>query len=808
MPNNTALELENLINSIRGDIERSLSGSEKLNLVNKIDKLRGDIRNVPAIMTDTIDWSKVKDLDTQAKIRALGIAMIDDVGNENVYVLKDGIPYYFKPINTDNYAVGEHNFTNDNAYGEDSIDPEITDPEPDITPELTTTETDTNEQTSEQTEITPEVETAGTEVGIEIPENPINSDESLIDQGQISDIQSITNINASSVSDAIKQKAIKYLQENPASHEIPVIAKKSMNAIMYSIKSALFAEIKALSPLLEWDGTANYISYMLGDHSELTFQVVADNKSPTGYKLSFNVMDEQTGLNNKIFDSTSTIEELKQWGFALPFDLDVKAFVANVIKPVVDEFLSKQVDNPVIEEANLPEIIPEEATKTPATLSQAKSAMVYLKKFIGVRQLNAISTEMRGEEKQFFFDKVVDLESFIKKMPKTYDQDSLGDKAKAYLHYFKGNMDWHITERDMEDDQFQAFGMANLGHGGELGYISIDELIKNNIEIDLYWTPKTIRVIKGGKDDDGDINPVIEDPELITPAPEPEIVAPEPDPEPVPAISGNPETDKQKTKLAGLQRLQEQMKSANKVLKNSKLTDDQKKEALTALGYGEGEVYKLMKPDFAGRMGFSYHLTNNNAVMKSTMKRIAQLEAQDLAAAKASNGDSETSYDFDGGTIELDYSADRLKVDFDVKPDSDMLSKMKQNGFKWSPTNSVWQRQLTDNAISTANYLFGTKIKTAASMMTDEENKPRPNPIIPAVESVNPIVEAQGDQLKSAFEIELNGLMLEPDALIYLDKLEQIAVRVEAAGLSEVLDAKLNEVADILTELLAKAEAG
>ena len=59
---------------------------------------------------------------------------------------------------------------------------------------------------------------------------------------------------------------------------------------------------------------------------------------------------------------------------------------------------------------------------------------------------------------------------------------------------------------------------------------------------------------------------------------------------------------------------------------------------------------------------------------------------------------------------------------------------------------------------------------------------------------------------QGAFEIELNGLMLEPDALVYLDKLEQIAVRVEAAGLSQVLDVKLNEVADVLTGLLAVAE--
>ena len=69
-------------------------------------------------VVDPIDWSKAENLDTQAEIRALGIAMIDDVGNENVYVIKDGMPYYFKPVNTDNYAKGEHDFSGDDAYGE------------------------------------------------------------------------------------------------------------------------------------------------------------------------------------------------------------------------------------------------------------------------------------------------------------------------------------------------------------------------------------------------------------------------------------------------------------------------------------------------------------------------------------------------------------------------------------------------------------------------------------------------------------------------------------------------------------------
>lgn len=86
--------------------------------------------------------------------------------------------------------------------------------------------------------------------------------------------------------------------------------------------------------------------------------------------------------------------------------------------------------------------------------------------------------------------------------------------------------------------------------------------------------------------------------------------------------------------------------------------------------------------------------------------------------------------------------------------------------------------------------LFGTEIQTAASMLSEEENKPQPNPI----------VEARGDGLKSAFEIELNGLMLETDIIKYGDKLDEIYSRIQAAGLEVDLDRKLNETADVLTD--------
>jgi hypothetical protein len=210
--------------------------------------------------------------------------------------------------------------------------------------------------------------------------------------------------------------------------------------------------------------------------------------------------------------------------------------------------------------------------------------------------------------------------------------------------------------------------------------------------------------------------------------------------------TGNPEIDEQKNKLQKLVDKQARMKAVNKILKNKKLDEAGQKEALIAAGFN-AEVAMVGRPDFVGRTGYAdYELTNNNAVIRNTQKRILELEARDMAASKVESGSRETRYDFDDGTIDLDYADDRLRVNFDSKPDSAMITKLKQNGFKWSPTNTAWQRQLTDNAINTANYLFDTNIQTAASVMQQEVNAPRVG-IIPPPVAVDPVVTDADDTL-------------------------------------------------------------
>lgn len=131
-----------------------------------------------------------------------------------------------------------------------------------------------------------------------------------------------------------------------------------------------------------------------------------------------------------------------------------------------------------------------QATVTPATALQA------LDGFMCASQISAIRCGMRGEEKQFFFDKVAALGQLISTMPKTYEQEGKGDEAIVSLHYFRGSADWYILERDSDPDgegQIQAFGLADLFRdGGELGYISIPELLSVGAELDMYFTPTTI----------------------------------------------------------------------------------------------------------------------------------------------------------------------------------------------------------------------------------------------------------------------------------------------------------------------------
>ena len=125
----------------------------------------------------------------------------------------------------------------------------------------------------------------------------------------------------------------------------------------------------------------------------------------------------------------------------------------------------------------------------------AFQALEHLVFWMPRQQRTVLMQGLRSEEKEAIADLVLRAEEATKALPLPYGTEDQGTDAIARLHYFRGGVDAWITERDSSEVQHQAFGLIDLGHGAELGYISIQELIDNGVELDLYWSLKTLEDI-------------------------------------------------------------------------------------------------------------------------------------------------------------------------------------------------------------------------------------------------------------------------------------------------------------------------
>jgi hypothetical protein len=96
----------------------------------------------------------------------------------------------------------------------------------------------------------------------------------------------------------------------------------------------------------------------------------------------------------------------------------------------------------------------------------------------------------------------------------------------------------------------------------------------------------------------------------------------------------------------------------------------------------------------------TYFTDNETAEIRRIKKRIEELQKQKEAPAKETSGDGWTMYE--------DQEAGRICFEFDGKPEPDVISTLKHNGFKWSPRLKRWQRQNTDNGRRAADKVAQT----------------------------------------------------------------------------------------------------
>ena len=146
--------------------------------------------------------------------------------------------------------------------------------------------------------------------------------------------------------------------------------------------------------------------------------------------------------------------------------------------------------------------------------------------------------------------------------------------------------------------------------------------------------------------------------------------------------------EKLEEKLEDLKAAQERMKLANKAIrmKDTEAGND----VLREMGYSEGTIKQLREPDFCGRIGYpSYELTNNNQNIHRIEERLKRL--------KAVKGKGSSEQEYETFKVVENTEAMRYQIIFDGKPDAEVRTLLKSNGFKWAPSQGAWQRQITIN---------------------------------------------------------------------------------------------------------------
>lgn len=160
--------------------------------------------------------------------------------------------------------------------------------------------------------------------------------------------------------------------------------------------------------------------------------------------------------------------------------------------------------------------------------------------------------------------------------------------------------------------------------------------------------------------------------------------------------------EKLERKVTALRERQEFMKKVNAWYKKNgtldgcpEMTEEQIAEMKAAMQTGF---------HFEDRPFQRYEISNNGQNLRKAEERL-----KDLKAAKEKETTEEETEFFQ---VVENTEIMRLQLIFDDKPEPEVREILKRNGFRWSPKNEAWQRQLTPNA----KYALGNVIKALKAL--------------------------------------------------------------------------------------------
>lgn len=143
-------------------------------------------------------------------------------------------------------------------------------------------------------------------------------------------------------------------------------------------------------------------------------------------------------------------------------------------------------------------------------------------------------------------------------------------------------------------------------------------------------------------------------------------------------------------KIDNLEKQKELMKDLNKFFRKDGKIEDY-----------DGEITEKLRShiDFMIRQGWKpfFDTANTNAEirrLKARLEKLQQIKEEGTTETKTEDTEGNELF-----TIVKNTEIMRLQLIFNGKPVDEVRDILKRNGFKWSPKNGAWQRQLTDNAL-------------------------------------------------------------------------------------------------------------
>lgn len=127
-----------------------------------------------------------------------------------------------------------------------------------------------------------------------------------------------------------------------------------------------------------------------------------------------------------------------------------------------------------------------------------------VQRYMPKHQYAFVKSLMQGEESNYFKQKLFEIATKIKAIPRYGEDRAPPTELIAHLHYFGGGFDAYVCalsdEQDPEEEVLEAFGRARfhrISEDGELGCLSIAEYKDcRYIELDFHWEPTALAKIR------------------------------------------------------------------------------------------------------------------------------------------------------------------------------------------------------------------------------------------------------------------------------------------------------------------------